>query len=50
MSKEKLAEAIREEKMPNICFKHPRPCWYDGKECPACEAEKQFLALSGNVR
>jgi len=50
MSKEKLGEAIREEKQPKVCVRHPRAVWYDEEECPACKAEREFLALTDDMR
>ena len=46
MSEERLAQAIREEKLPKVCEKHPRAVWHDEVECPACRAEREFLELS----
>lgn len=34
---------------PKVCFKHPRPCIYDAPECPACQAEKEFVALTKDM-
>ena len=48
MSREDLAEAIREEKQPKACARHPRTVWYDEPECPACKAEREFLALTND--
>ncbi len=36
MTQEQLAEAIREEKLPRICMKHPAPVYFDEPKCPAC--------------
>lgn len=46
MSKEKLAEAMREEKLPKFCKKHPKAVWYDSTTCPACDAEREFCRLT----
>jgi len=45
-SRERLAEAISQEKLPKRCNLHPRPCWYDGPRCPACQAEREFKNLT----
>ncbi len=45
-SREQLAEAIREEKSLNVCAKHFRAVYYDGKICPACQAQKELLHLT----
>ena len=42
MSKELLAEAIREEKSLQVCAKHARTVYYDGKECPCCQILKEY--------
>jgi len=31
---------------PRTCLKHPRTVNFDGPVCPACQAEKEFLALT----
>ena len=36
MSREQLAEAIREEKAVKCCLAHIFRVYYDGKECPCC--------------
>jgi hypothetical protein len=46
MSKEKLSEALREEKLPKVCDRHPRAVWHDESVCPACRAEEEFLRLT----
>jgi len=43
---QKLAEVIRKENLPKVCNRHPRPCWYDGPDCPACQAESEFKDLT----
>ncbi len=48
-SREALAAAIREEKSLNACAKHPRTVYFDGPECPACEAAREFLELTKNM-
>ncbi len=45
-SREQLAEAIREEKSLSVCAKHFRTVYYDGKICPACQAEQEFRNLT----
>lgn len=30
----------------NSCIRHPKACFYDGPTCPACQAEREWLALS----
>jgi hypothetical protein len=47
-SREKLGEAIQEEKQLKVCARHPKTVWFDGKGCPVCiiEAENQFLLLT----
>jgi len=49
MNKKQLAEAIREEKLPKLCTKHPHPVYYDEPLCPACKAMKEFLQLTENM-
>jgi len=49
VNKKQLAEAIREEKLPKLCTKHPHPVYFDEALCPACVAEKQFLALTDKM-
>ena len=48
-NREKLAEAIREEKLPKVCERHPEACWYDAPKCPACQAEREFLKLTKRI-
>ena len=39
---EQLADAIQQEKMPNVCaFGHPEAVFYDGKKCPCCQLLKE---------
>jgi hypothetical protein len=45
-SREKLGEAIREEKALKVCARHPRTVYYDEEECPACKASSEFLELT----
>lgn len=35
-----------EEKIVSLCKKHPRAVYFDGKICPACKAEAEFMALT----
>lgn len=37
MSKELLAEAIREEKSLQVCARHPVTVYYDEPSCPVCK-------------
>jgi hypothetical protein len=39
-------EAIREEKLPKVCERHPKAVWHDSPVCPACKAESDFLKLT----
>jgi hypothetical protein len=50
-SREKLGEAIQEEKQLKACARHPKTVWFDGKGCPVCiiEAENQFLRLTKDM-
>jgi hypothetical protein len=46
MSREQLAEAIREEKLPKVCLRHDEPVYFDGKHCPCCLILREnFTAL-----
>ena len=46
-SRERLAEALRDEKSLNVCARHPTgTVYFDGPACPACEAERELLALT----
>ena len=48
-SRERLAEAISQEKSLNVCARHPTgTVYFDGADgaCPACRAEKELLALT----
>ena len=46
-SRERLAEAISQEKSLNVCARHPTgTVYFDGPECPACHAEQELLALT----
>lgn len=44
-----LCGAVRNDPEAGICRKHPRPVYYDGKICPACVAEREFLALTKDM-
>src|SRR6266576_6905634 len=44
--RERLAEAISQEKSLKTCAKHPRTVHYDGPRCPACQAEREFKNLT----
>ena len=50
-SREKLAEAIKEEHAGlNVCAKHiTGTVYYEGTECPACIAIKEWLALTEDM-
>jgi hypothetical protein len=48
-SREKLGEAIREEKELKVCAKHPRTVYFDEPECPACKATAEFLELTKDI-
>ena len=39
---EQLADAIQQEKFPNVCTAHPSPHYFDGQKCPACQAESEY--------
>lgn len=41
MSREVLAEAIREEKALKVCARHDRTVFFDEAECPCCRIEKE---------
>ena len=45
-SRERLGEAISQEKSLKTCEKHPRMVHYDGPRCPACQAEREFKNLT----
>jgi hypothetical protein len=49
-SREKLAQAIKEEKALKVCARHPRTVYYDEEECPACKASREFLALTDEMK
>lgn len=36
-----LADAIRDEKELQKCFRHGSPIFFDEKECPACRLERE---------
>jgi len=41
------ADLLEEETpVPFICLKHPRAVYFDGKICPACQAEREFKNLT----
>jgi hypothetical protein len=49
--RELRGERIEEEyPSPAVCLRHPRAVWYDATDCPACTAEKEFLALTEKRR
>jgi len=33
----RLAVLLDELPKPEVCYRHPRPVFYDGEECPCCE-------------
>jgi len=51
-SRERLAEALRSEKSLNVCARHAVTIYFDGPDdaCPACLAQKDFLALTDNMK
>ena len=52
-SRERLAEALRDEKSLNVCARHPTgTVYFDGPDgaCPACAALKDFLALTDDMK
>jgi hypothetical protein len=50
-SREKLEQAIKEEHAGlKVCAKHVTgTVYYDGTECPACIAIKEWLALTNDM-
>jgi hypothetical protein len=48
VDKEKrLAEALRQEQpKPKVCLEHVRPVYFDGEECDACRAIREWLAMT----
>ena len=43
MSRELLILAILEESYGiKVCFAHPKPVHYDGRQCPCCQMEKEL--------
>lgn len=46
-SQEQHADLLEEESpAPTVCLKHPRVVYFDGRKCPACQAEKEFKNLT----
>ena len=48
-SRERLGEAISQEKSLNVCARHPTgTVYFDGPDgaCPACDAERSWLELT----
>jgi len=45
MSRELLAEAIREEKQPRVCLFHEKAVVYDEFGCPCCRIIREFPKL-----
>ena len=39
-----------ENPKPKVCLKHPMACVYDGAQCPACQAEVEFLRLTDDMK
>lgn len=33
-----------------VCLEHPRPVYFDGPVCPACEADEEFLSLTADMK
>jgi len=45
-----LAEAIREEKLLQVCFKHARPVCFDEVGCPCCKILNELKTHRWNAR
>ncbi len=46
-SEAKLREAIRkEQQMPKVCGRHPRPVFHEESVCPCCRIEAEWLELT----
>lgn len=41
MSREQLADAILDEKMPKVCDKHRQLVYHDEPECPCCRMGRE---------
>ena len=50
MSREALADAIREEKWPKCCYRHRCPVYYDEPECPCCRITREVAIGVWNRR